>query len=245
MDPLTACSLGRFPCGVMMRKARSLGRQAFVSLSRGQMLGGGAGLSGESAFPFLNCWCSPVCICLWPGLWTQETSLSAALPARWSGRQRSRGRAQLRRLEEAQIPAQPAFTQQQLEKGQGGTGRSPTTGRLSREDALGDSSRRSEAAPGSVPDSHQRFLPRMLLRLGTRVLQGQGGCGQIPACTLLAPATRLSRVCLSGPLGGVFCLQCHGSAIEGSQRELCNSGADGCSRVKGGTRGAFRAMEMF
>lgn len=125
VDPLTACSLGRFPCGVMMRKAsRSLGEQAFVSLSRGQMLGGGAGLSGESAFPFLrSCWCSPVCICLWPGLWTQETSLSAALPTRWSGRLCPSG-AELS-SGGGRRPRSQRSRRLQLEKGQGAPATAP------------------------------------------------------------------------------------------------------------------------
>lgn len=88
------------------------------------------------------------------------------------------GRAQLRRQEEAQIPAQPAsiallrsaFTAGKRARG---TGRSPTTGRLAGGRASATAAGAQRRPQGSVPNSHQRFLPRMPLCLGTRVLQGR------------------------------------------------------------------------
>lgn len=153
------------------------------------------------------------------------------------------GRAQLRRREEAQIPAQPAFTAGKRARG---TGRSPTTGRL----AGGRAWRRQQAlrgGPGAAFPTHtSAFSPGCCCVWGPESCRVGSGCGQIPACTLGSSHHPFVQGFLSfEPLGGVFCLQCHGSAIEGSQRELCNSGADGCSRSGRRLREPSRAMEMF
>lgn len=68
VDPLAACSLGCFPHGVMMKRpvqtlaSRSLGEQAFISLSCGQILGVGCRtVRGEYASVSKKLPCSPVC----------------------------------------------------------------------------------------------------------------------------------------------------------------------------------------
>lgn len=74
---IRSCLLfGSFTCGVMA----GLWVNRHCSLSRGQMLGGVPGCPGRVRFRSKKLLVFSVCICCVAGLWTQETSLSAALP---------------------------------------------------------------------------------------------------------------------------------------------------------------------
>lgn len=192
-------------------------RHLFLFLG-GKSWEGGAGLSGESMFPFVrSCQRSPACctvsrplsVCLWPGLWTQETSFSAGLPARWSGRLcPSGGRAQCRR-EEAQIPAQPAsitllpsaFTPGQRTRS---AGLSPAAGRFGGGRASTTAGAQRRPAGSSVPRlTGQRFLPR-----GPVARSGAAAARCPPAPSAPATTPLFAQGLLSFELlgGGVFCL---------------------------------------
>lgn len=164
-------------------------RHLFLFLG-GKSWEGGAGLSGESMFPFVrSCQRSPACctvsrplsVCLWPGLWTQETSFSAGLPARWSGRLcPSGGRAQKRGGPDPSAARQHhsaslgVHTWTKDEKRWPQPRRRQVRGRT-----RFNHSRRTEAACGQRSQTHRPALSPQ----GTCGTVGSG-CGQMPACAL-------------------------------------------------------------
>ena len=133
----------------------------------------------------------------------------------------------------------------QLEKGQGALAAAPPGGRPST--AAG-----AQRWPrGSIPQTHRPVLsPQDATVSGDLSPAARSGAAVArfrPAP--LAPAT--TPVCqgvfvFRAAEEGVFCLQCHGSAIKrGPQWELYNIGAEGCNRSGRHLREPSRAMEMF